>query len=163
MTTTYTIRDDPKMLRETLCVAQHVIGRSMPDADRKHEHIARISRLITECDRHRPLGPNGKHGDRHTPTCGCDDVPLPTWAPSAAVYRAGAVLQREGGEVISSVTPRMLAAALDVEEMARALYEASYVPRFLAVQSWDYLTREAQSYWIALATLMRESILGITQ
>jgi hypothetical protein len=27
--------------------------------------------LIDECDRMRPLGPDGKHGDRHTVECGC--------------------------------------------------------------------------------------------
>lgn len=75
MTTSYTIHDDPKMLRETLCVAQNVIGNSMPAAARRDEHIERLGRLIRECDRHRPIGPNGKHGNRHTPTCGCDDSP----------------------------------------------------------------------------------------
>lgn len=76
MTTDYTITDDPKMLRETLCVAQGAIG-ILPDDGRNGEHIDRIGRLITECDRHRPLGPNGKHGDRHTTTCGCEDDQLP--------------------------------------------------------------------------------------
>jgi len=61
------------MLRETLCVAQSRIGNSAFDANRKEEHINRLQRLIDECDRHRPLGPDGKHGDRHTKTCGCDD------------------------------------------------------------------------------------------
>lgn len=74
MTTSYTVPDDPKMLRETLCVAAGVIGRA-PDDGRKREHVDRLQRLINECDRHRPTGPNGKHGDRHTPTCGCEDVP----------------------------------------------------------------------------------------
>ncbi|GGN86298.1 hypothetical protein GCM10010112_67670 [Actinoplanes lobatus] len=72
--TSYEIPDSPKMLRETLCVAQTRIGASGLDPDRTREHVLRLQRLIDECDRHRPLGQDGKHGDRHTPTCGCDDV-----------------------------------------------------------------------------------------
>lgn len=71
MSTTYTVPDGPKMLRESLCMAQAWIGQS--DDPRKAEHIARLGRLIAECDRHRPIGPDGKHGERHTPTCGCED------------------------------------------------------------------------------------------
>lgn len=67
----YVIPDGPKMLRETLCVAQARIGNSPLDAGRKHEHIDRLQRLIDECDRMRPLGSNGKHDDRHTADCGC--------------------------------------------------------------------------------------------
>lgn len=68
----YNIPDGPKMLRETLCVAQGRIGNSPLDEGRKKEHIDRLSRLIAECDRHRPLGSDGKHGSLHTATCGCD-------------------------------------------------------------------------------------------
>ena len=71
--TTLVVEDTPKMLRETLCSAQAHIGLNDADTDRAVEHIARLQRLIDECDRHRPLGPDGKHGDRHTPTCGCED------------------------------------------------------------------------------------------
>jgi hypothetical protein len=60
------------MLRETLCVAQSEVGNSPWNEGRKDEHVARLQRLIDECDRHRPLGPDGKHGDLHTATCGCD-------------------------------------------------------------------------------------------
>lgn len=76
MTTSYTVPDDPKMLRETLCVAQAAVAGIPTDTDRKNEHIGRIGRLIRECERHRPTGPNGKHGDQHTPTCGCEDVAM---------------------------------------------------------------------------------------
>lgn len=77
MSTTYTIDDGPKMLRETLCVAQAAISNH-PTAGGWHpeRHVARLGRLIAECDRHRPLGPDGKHNDRHTPTCGCEDNPM---------------------------------------------------------------------------------------
>jgi hypothetical protein len=57
----------PKMLREQLCNQQHYAA----DAFTKGE----IQRLINVLDLHRPLGPNGKHGSLHTPTCGCEDVP----------------------------------------------------------------------------------------
>jgi hypothetical protein len=67
------VPDSPKMLRETLCVASARIAQSGRDEDRLEEHLNRISRLINECDRHRPLGVDGKHGDLHTPTCGCED------------------------------------------------------------------------------------------
>ena len=67
----YVIPDSPKMLRETLCVAQSRIGNRPYDEGRKQEHINRLQRLIDECERHRPLGIGGKHGDLHTPTCGC--------------------------------------------------------------------------------------------
>ena len=69
--TAYIVPDGPKMLRETLCVAQARIGNSPYDEDRKREHIDRLQRLIDECERQRPLGSDGKHGDLHTSTCGC--------------------------------------------------------------------------------------------
>lgn len=69
-------KDSLKMLRETLCLAQHalLLRGSLLDVDRTPAHVARLSRLIDDIDRQRPLGPDGKHGDRHTPTCGCEDV-----------------------------------------------------------------------------------------
>lgn len=53
-----------KSLREALCRVS--VGASAT-------HVRRISEVIDEIDRHRPLGSDGKHGDRHTDTCGCDD------------------------------------------------------------------------------------------
>lgn len=61
--------DSLKMIRESLCLAQVTIGHTgLPRAD---EHVLRLERLINDIDRQRPLGTDGKHGDRHTPTCGC--------------------------------------------------------------------------------------------
>lgn len=71
----YTIPDGPKMLRETLCVAQVLVSNRISAKGRRDEHLERLGRLIAECDRKRPFGPDGKHDDRHTPECGCDDVP----------------------------------------------------------------------------------------
>lgn len=68
----------PKTLRETLCVAQHALqqleqahpgytaGGTIPT------HLAKIQELLNECDRQRPLGADGKHGNLHTPECGCE-------------------------------------------------------------------------------------------
>ena len=53
----------PKMLREKLVAAR------APDA-LTHEAIRRLVEIL---DLHRPIGPDGKHGDLHTPTCGCED------------------------------------------------------------------------------------------
>jgi hypothetical protein len=69
--TAYVVPDSPKMLQETLAVAQAAIGNSEHVGDRKQSHIDRLQRLIDECERHRPTGVGGKHGDLHTPTCGC--------------------------------------------------------------------------------------------
>ena len=62
----------PKMLRETLCIAQTRIINSGLDDHRRERDVARLQALIAECDRHRPLGPDGKHGNLHTATCGCE-------------------------------------------------------------------------------------------
>lgn len=62
--------EGPKMLRETLCVAQTHVGLS--GDNRAREHVERIQQLIDQLDEHRPLGSDGKHGDRHTLTCGCE-------------------------------------------------------------------------------------------
>lgn len=71
--TVYVVSDGPKMMRETLCLAQSEIGNSPWNEDRKQEHIDRLQRLIDACDSLRPLGPDGKHGNRHTGSCGCVD------------------------------------------------------------------------------------------
>lgn len=68
----YVVEDTPKMLRETLCVAQTFVGLYCVDS-RIQEHMDRLARLIDECDRMRPLGRDGKHGKLHTPECGCYD------------------------------------------------------------------------------------------
>lgn len=60
-----------KMLRETLCIAQTEIAQS--STNWSQDHGRRLQQLIDELDKHRPLGPDGKHGDRHTATCGCAD------------------------------------------------------------------------------------------
>lgn len=73
MATLFVPDRDLKGLRETLCVAQTMLNQA-PAALQPHR--ARIEALISEVDRHRPLGPDGNHDNRHTPTCGCEDRDL---------------------------------------------------------------------------------------
>lgn len=69
--TTYDIPHDPKTVREALCQVETLILLYRPD----QPHYAKIiGDLIKECERKRPLGPDGKHGNLHTPECGCDDI-----------------------------------------------------------------------------------------
>jgi DNA segregation ATPase FtsK/SpoIIIE-like protein len=66
--------DSVKSLRETFCVAQTYVGMSgMANAE---HHVQVLQRLVDDCDRQRPLGPDGVHGDRHTATCGCETKPV---------------------------------------------------------------------------------------
>ena len=39
-------------------------------------HREKIRLLMDECERKRPTGSNGKHGDLHTTECGCEDRQL---------------------------------------------------------------------------------------
>lgn len=59
-----------KMAREALCLAEGAIlnihGRS--------PRVEIIASMIADIDRQRPIGQDGKHGNRHTKTCGCDDA-----------------------------------------------------------------------------------------
>jgi hypothetical protein len=64
---------DPKMLRETLCIAQSAIIAQDMTYEQKRSHLDRIQTIISECDRHRPVSIDGKHGENHTKTCGCDE------------------------------------------------------------------------------------------
>lgn len=69
-------RDSFKMLRETLCRAESAITFLRDDRgeiETDEVDLARIGRLVAEIDRQRPLGPDGKHGELHTPSCGCED------------------------------------------------------------------------------------------
>lgn len=64
-----------KMLREQLCLAQFAVAN---DPDWKGVHSqervsATLGNIINVLDHHRPLGSDGKHGNLHTATCGCDD------------------------------------------------------------------------------------------
>lgn len=62
---------DLKMLRETFCLAQTALNEMW--SDKASIHINRLQMLIDELDNYRPLGADGKHGNLHTPKCGCED------------------------------------------------------------------------------------------
>lgn len=68
----------PKAARELLCELQQLSYGEWSQVT-KYGHDL-IKSLISQIDQHRPLGPDGKHGNRHTATCGCDPTypfPLP--------------------------------------------------------------------------------------
>lgn len=73
----YIVPISPKMLKETLCVVQsamHALEREHPGYNAggtTESHLARIQLLINECDRMRPIGRDGNHGNLHTRNCGC--------------------------------------------------------------------------------------------
>lgn len=77
----YIVPVSPKMLGETLCVAQAALNeleRQRPGYNAGGTiatHRARLQLLLDEIARMRPTGPDGKHGDRHTSECGCIDKP----------------------------------------------------------------------------------------
>ena len=58
----------PSMLKpmlESMCLAQtHAKSAVQRDI---------FQMLINQIDCYRPLGPDGKHGNRHTVRCGCED------------------------------------------------------------------------------------------
>lgn len=66
-----------KSLRETLCLAQRALVQNLHIAVTEAidvTHIRRLQRMINSIDVLRPLGPDGKHGDRHTEFCECEGV-----------------------------------------------------------------------------------------
>lgn len=66
-----------KGLREDLCTAQSAITiayGSRPINDYVMGKINRIQAILDQIDVLRPLGSDGKHGNRHTEYCGCEDV-----------------------------------------------------------------------------------------
>lgn len=70
--------DDEKLqlLRETLCIAQKAMLEGSSGGMNVGGKLHRIDELIREIDRNRPVGPDGRHGNRmHTETCGCADKP----------------------------------------------------------------------------------------
>lgn len=137
----------PKMLRETLCAAQtaiaaHTSGWRAHDAA---QHVARLSTLISALDALRPLGPDGKHDDRHTPWCGCDDAPNvaadrePLLEPAARAVRttrefqAGAAFGIPSGAV-DSVAWAAARAVLANPETLRAAEEAAWDAGYAAAR-----------------------------
>lgn len=63
--------DSVKMVGEALRLAEAAMLNTPINIANSQKR--RIGHLIKEFDKHRPLGSDGKHGDRHTETCGCKD------------------------------------------------------------------------------------------
>lgn len=66
-----------KSLRESLCVAQSAIGQTYVTNQTAYamSHIGKIQEILDAIDILRPIGPDGKHGNRHTEHCGCEAFP----------------------------------------------------------------------------------------
>ena len=61
-----------KMSQEALAVAMTAVWRSLDyDIDQKAAVVNRLEQMHEFLTLLRPVGSNGKHGDRHTPWCGC--------------------------------------------------------------------------------------------
>ena len=65
-----------KTLREALCVAQSGIAQAYGQRQSAYAmtYVKVIQKTINQIDVLRPLGPDGKHGNRHTDFCGCEDI-----------------------------------------------------------------------------------------
>lgn len=67
-----------KMVREALCfMRSEADGDPVPTGSQVEMYDRILQDLIADIDRQRPLGPDGKHGDRHTALCQCEDVAPP--------------------------------------------------------------------------------------
>jgi hypothetical protein len=71
------VTDNVKGLRESLELAQYIADLT-PGINAALLR-RRLQEVIDELDKHRPLGPDGKHGFLHTRTCGCKDAGLAYW------------------------------------------------------------------------------------
>ena len=97
-----------KTVGEALSYAETALLKTYPESAQRAHYAEVIAELLRDVARQRPVGSNGKHGELHTPTCGCEDVsasspvvpaptetgptetgPWPTWddVPSGIKYR----------------------------------------------------------------------------
>lgn len=65
---------DLKSARELLCTAQNALARDGMRNSLSEGQQERIGVLIEQIDILRPIGSDGKHGDKHTLWCGCDGI-----------------------------------------------------------------------------------------
>ena len=65
-----------KMAREALCSAQNALLHPRVSTSLSIGQSNILTKMIDEIDALRPIGSNGKHGDLHTPWCGCEDSPF---------------------------------------------------------------------------------------
>ena len=62
-----------KTIGEALSYAECALLNFYRDNGQRAMYARVIADLLADIERQRPTGPDGKHGDRHTPTCGCAD------------------------------------------------------------------------------------------
>jgi hypothetical protein len=65
----YELPYTPKALHELFCYSQSYLSNN----DQGNYFRLVMQDLIESMEVHRPLKPNGKHENLHTPTCGCED------------------------------------------------------------------------------------------
>ncbi|WP_280499377.1 hypothetical protein [Nocardia cyriacigeorgica] len=62
-----------KTVGEALSYAECAVLNFYPDNSQRAHYAKVLAELLADVARQRPTGSNGKHGDLHTPTCGCED------------------------------------------------------------------------------------------
>jgi hypothetical protein len=62
-----------KMDREALVYAECALLNFYRPGNQRDMYARIIAGMIAECDRKRPLGVGGNHGNLHTDECGCKD------------------------------------------------------------------------------------------
>lgn len=50
---------------------EHLNSQYVHCPNRRTRHLMEL--MLEDLKRHRPVGSDGKHGGRHTETCGCED------------------------------------------------------------------------------------------
>lgn len=69
-----------KTIGEALSFAECAVLNFYPDTAQRAHYARVLGDLLADVARQRPTGNDGKHGERHTPTCGCEDKgPLSDW------------------------------------------------------------------------------------
>lgn len=64
-----------KSVGEALSYAECALLNFYPEGRRRDMYAKIIADLLADVRRQRPVGPDGKHGNRHTETCGCGTEP----------------------------------------------------------------------------------------
>jgi hypothetical protein len=98
---------DLKSLREALCVAQSAIGLTYSINDQNPYVVSKLNKIqevLDQIDILRPLGPDGKHGNRHTEHCGCEDNPYLDLLSEWRVIQAFPMYELSGGGNIRVAT-----------------------------------------------------------
>lgn len=91
----YVSREVPKTVHEHLCLAQAGLAQRVRDGldvDMSMAAIETLNGMLRQVNGHRPVGHNGKHGQDHTDTCGCESHRSPwsmTFWPEASEVPRG--------------------------------------------------------------------------